>query len=156
MQARKFLIVAALVTGGTTASAADVLFGQVPIGLTGTFTVELTGCATTTTSSNAKYVKNTVTGVVTLSLPSLNCVAVAGTTNVINLPSEILPANHAQIPVIIAQNFVFVPGMASATANVASLTLAYWNGTQMSGPFPVGQSKGLALTTITYQGYPDT
>jgi hypothetical protein len=157
MQIRTSLFAAVLCTSGTLASA-DTLLGQVPIGLSGTFTVTLTNCSVATTGT-ATYVKNTVTGLVTIRFPVLQCTSSAASTQLLGIPTELAPLEPFSLPVIVNTAAGEVPGRLLGGMTGAGFTLSAFNGTTYAN-FPTGASKGLGGTvwgaTVTYLGAPDS
>ena len=157
MRIRNLLVVAAL-AAGTTAASADVLVGQTPIGLTGTFTMTIANCTTPTTVT-AKYTKNTVTGLVTLIVPGLVCTSAStASTGLSGLPAEILPADHQSVAIpFVTYNGSLVPGALLINKDMSVMPLRFFIGTTNNGVYPSGTQMGFNVPqTIIYQGYPDT
>lgn len=158
MQIKQLLCAAAMCGVGAVASA-QTLLGQTPIGIKGTFTLELMGCTTTTTGTGS-YVKNTVTGLVTVTLPeSLLCTSNAGMTlNMIGLPAELVPPESVRVPMVLNNAGRLVPGFLTIPANGSNILGSAWDGVSMNGlAWTAGQLKGLAGWgwTFSYLASPD-
>ena len=158
MRIKESLFAIALCSTLGNIAAADTLVGQVPIGIRDTFTMQLTGCTTTTTGT-AHYVKNTVTGVVTLNFPAMTCTAAGGVfPTFANLPTEILPSEITRVTTAIQWGANVYPAMLRYGLGNGFFEIAIWNGSLYVTQIPpAGTFVGIAQgSTITYLAAPDT